>query len=200
MESPRVEEVQERLSSTVLVKSGNPSSHEWIADIEATDHMSPKKSLFSQYSSTKVTHRVQMAGGGTLPLNGVGGIPLSSLGFLKEILHIEDLRANLIYIQKLVDDYGWQFILDSDDSFLCDKVFGMRISSFRQEGGLLLLNASPQQCLVSWRTCSKEERVIRLHQRMGHLPFDLLRACYPSLFHGIPVEQLFCEACPMEKL
>ena len=48
---------------------------------------------------------------------------------------------NLFSIQKIVDAYGWRFILDSDDCFLCDKVSGKRISSFRREGGLLLLDA-----------------------------------------------------------
>ena len=42
--------------------------------------------------------------------------------------------------------------------------------------------------------------MIRLHERMGHPPFDLLRTCYPSLFHGISAEQLFCEASHMAKL
>ena len=60
--------------------------------------MSPKKSLLSRYSSVEVTHRVQTVGGGTLPVKGVGDIPLSSLGILIEVLHVEDLRANLISI------------------------------------------------------------------------------------------------------
>ena len=135
--------MRERLSSTSLAKSGNPSSYEWIADTGATNYMSPEKSLFGRYSSAEVTLRVQTTGGGTLPLNRVRDIPLSSLGILKEVLHVEDLRADLISIQKLVDDYGWQFILNSDDYFLCDKVSGTRISSFRREGGLLLFDASP---------------------------------------------------------
>ena len=42
--------------------------------------------------------------------------------------------------------------------------------------------------------------MIRLHQRMGHSPFDLLRTCYPLLFHGISADQLFCEAYHVAKL
>ena len=63
--SPGVEEVQEKLSSTAIVKLGNPPINEWITDTGATDHMSPDWSLFSSYSYAKVTHRVQTAGGGT---------------------------------------------------------------------------------------------------------------------------------------
>ena len=198
--SPQVEKVQERLSSTALVKSGNSSIPEWIADTGATDHMSPTEHLFRNYSPTGIRHQVQIAGGGKLPVKGVGDILLSPLGVFKEVLYVEDLLANLISIQKLVDDHGWRFILDSDDCFLCDKVSGRKISSLRRDGGLLLLDVSPRQCLVSQRSGSKEERVIRLHRRMGHPPFDLLKTIYPSLFEGISSERLFCNACHMAKL
>ena len=40
----------------------------------------------------------------------------------------------------------------------------------------------------------------RLHQWMGHPPFDLLRTCYPSMFHGVLDEKLFCNASHMAKL
>ena len=134
--------------------------------------MSSAEPLFRQHSSIKSQHIIQIAGGGTLTVKRVEDILLNPLGILKEVLHFEDLWENLISIQKIVDDYGWQFILKNDDCFLCDKVSETRISSSRQEGVLLFFNASPWKCLVSQRTCSKEERVTRLHQRMGHPPFD----------------------------
>ena len=104
--SPSVEEVQEKISSTALVQLGNRSSQEWIADTGATDHMSPAEPLFRQNTHVERQQRIQTAGGGTLPIKGVGEIFLNPLDILKEVLHAEDLRANLISIQKLVDDYG----------------------------------------------------------------------------------------------
>ena len=162
--------------------------------------MSPDWSLFNSYSSEKVTHRVQTAGGGTLPVKGVGTVPVNPLVVLEDVLYVEDLRANLISIKKLVDAYDWQLILDRDDYFLNDKVSRTKISSFRREGGMLLLEASPLQCLVSRWEYSKEERLIRLHQQMGHPLFDFLKSCYPLLFNGVVSKQLSCEACNMAKL
>ena len=133
-------------------------------------------------------------------MRGIGEVHLGPLGALKEVLHVEDLQANLISIQKLVDYYGWRFVLDSDACFLCDKVSGRKISSFRREGGLILLESSSPRCMVSQRSSSKEERVILLHRRMGHPPFDLLRTLYPTLFQGIFEERLFCNACHSAKL
>ena len=118
VESPGIEEVQDRLSTTALVKSGNSPSLEWIADTRATDHMSPGGVLFSKYSPAEVTHKVQTAGGGTLPVKGIGDVPLNPLDILKKVLHVENLKANLISIQKLVVAYGWRFVLDSNDCFL----------------------------------------------------------------------------------
>ena len=160
--------------------------------------MSLAKPLFRRYSHAEGQHRIQTARGETLPVKGVWDILLNQLGILKEVLHVEDLRANLISIQKIVDDYRWHFILNSDDCFLCDKVSRTRISSFRREGGLLL-DASPWQCLASQQTCSKEERVTPQHQWMGHPLFYLLRTCYPFLFHGILYKFLFCNDCHMAK-
>ena len=62
--TPSIEEVQEKLSSTALVKSGNPPPYEWIADTGATDHMCPSGELFWNYSSSEKIHKVQTVGGG----------------------------------------------------------------------------------------------------------------------------------------
>ena len=93
-----VEDVQEKLSSTALVKSGTSSTCDWIANTGATDHMSPTDRLFKSYSSPGRAHKVQTAGGGILSVLGVGDVCLSPLGTLKEFLHVENLRANLISI------------------------------------------------------------------------------------------------------
>ena len=44
-----------------------------------------------------------------------------------------------------------------------------------------------------------EDRVLMLHMRMGHPPFELLNTFYPSMFGGIEVSKLFCEACQLAK-
>ena len=44
-----------------------------------------------------------------------------------------------------------------------------------------------------------EDRVLMLHMRMGHPPFELLKTYYPSMFRGIEVSKLFCEACQLAK-
>ena len=80
-------------------------------------------------------------------------------------------------------------------------MFKTRISYFRLEGGLLLLDAFPQMCLVSRNIShTSEERVIRLHQRIGHPPFELLETCFPFLYLGVNAKTLFCEAYYLAKL
>ena len=110
-----------------------------------------------------------------MPVKGVGTVPVNPLGVLEDVLYVEDLRANLISIKKLVDAYDWQFILDHDDYFLNDKVSRTKISSFRREGGLLLLEASPRQCLVSRR-----EYLICVKTRSSNARFYVSNKIYNS--------------------
>ena len=103
--------------------------------------MVPEKNVFINYSGVG-PHRGTTAGGGTPPLQGVGNVQLRHVDSLKGVLDVQSLRVHLILLQQLFCDIGWQFILDEDDCFLCNKVFETRFSSLRREGGLLLLNTS----------------------------------------------------------
>ena len=38
-----------------------------------------------------------------------------------------------------------------------------------------------------------------LHMRVDHPPFESLKTCYPSMFGGIEVYKLSCEACQLTK-
>ena len=42
-------------------------------------------------------------------------------------------------------------MVDGDDCFLCDKVSGKKISSFRKEAGLLVFDDPTAMCLSSMR-------------------------------------------------
>ena len=62
-----------------------------------------------------------------------------------------EILRHIISLHKLVNDNGRQFILDSDDCFLCDQVSKRKISSFRREAGLSVFNDPIVMCLSSVR-------------------------------------------------
>ena len=127
-------QLQGLLSSTSSVKSGmlqscrQPSQIKWIADTGATDHMFLNSSHFQTYSIVSELCSVTIARGGVLHVAGIGDVNLDKLGIIKKVLHAPNLYTHLISLQKLVDDNGWWFVLDSDDCFLCEKVSGRKIS------------------------------------------------------------------------
>ena len=115
---------------------------------------------------------------------------------LKDVLYVPDLKANLLSLTQLVIDIGWRFILDSDSCFLCIKDTGKKISFVRRTCGLLLLDGLEEDVRqqVAYSTQS-EQSAILLHRRLGHPSFHLLKNTHPSLFKGLNIESLTCEAC-----
>ena len=133
-----------------------------------------------------------MVGGkGTINLKGIT---------LKSGLHVPDLKANLLSLIQLVIYTRWRFILDSDSCFLCVKDTGRKISSVKKTCGLLILDEleenTPRQVVYSTQ---RDQRVILLHRQLGHPSFHILKSVYPTLFNGINIETLTCEACQFSK-
>ena len=156
------------MKSGVLQSCHQPSQIQWIADTRATDHMSLSSSHFQTYSTISELSSITISKGGVLHVTRIGDVNLDKLGIIKKVLHAPNLYKHLISLQKLVDDNVWQFILDSDDCFLCEKVFGRKISSFRREVGLLVFNDLAAMCLSSIRQrVVAEDRIWMLHMRMG---------------------------------
>ena len=111
-----------------------------------------------------------------------------------------DLKANLLSLTQLVIDNGWRFILDSDSCFLCIKATRKKISSVRRTSGLLLVDGLEEDARqqVAYNTQS-EQSVILLHRGLGHPSFHLLKNTHPTLFKGLHIESLTCEACQFAK-
>ena len=133
-----------------------------------------------------------MVGGkGTINLKGIT---------LKNIIHVPDLKANLLSLAQLVIDTGWRFILDSDSCFLCVKATGRKISSVKKTCELLILDEleehTPRQVVYSTQS---DQRAILVHRRLGHPSFHILKSVYPTLFKGVNIETLTCEACQFAK-
>ena len=176
--------ILQKMSSTSLVKSGEsfafttysgttPMNNNWILDTGATHHMSPHESVFQTYTPVDKNHRVFIANGGALMVGGKGTIKIKGIT-LKNVLHVPDLKTNLLSLAQLVTDTGWRFILDSDSCFLCVKATGRKISSIKKTGGLLILDEleEPTPLQVVYSTQS-DQKAILLHRRLGHPSFHI---------------------------
>ena len=73
-------------------------STRWSIDCGATDHMSPKSSRFSKYNPNHGQKKVFTAGvGGACAFLGIRTVEVHPLGLLKNVLHVPQLKAHLIY-------------------------------------------------------------------------------------------------------
>ena len=122
----------------------HPESCPWIIDSGATDHMSPNASLFEDYRVLKDSHLVFTANGGILKVAGMGNIQIKGV-LLRRVLHVPRLKTNLLSLQRLIDDTGWRFLLDSSQCVLSVKETGERILFARRKGGLLLLDGGVEK-------------------------------------------------------
>ena len=152
--------------------------------------MTPVSDQFKSYIPIHSSRKVLTAGVGLLSVKGIGKIVLGQNCVLQRVLHVPDLKAHLVSLQKLVSDIRWKFILDDDSCFLCDKVSRAQTLSVRREGGLLLLDEVTSTCLTS----VDQSKMVAQIQRMGHPTFVLLEKTFPFLFKGFTSRELTCEA------
>ena len=86
--------------------------------------------------------------GGIVQVNGIGNVFLSYVGGLERVLHVLNLKAHLISVQKLVSNNGWSFTIDNDLCFLIDNVLKKKIGFIKWERGLLLLEEQTDVCFT----------------------------------------------------
>ena len=87
-----------------------------------------------------------IARGERLQDNEINNVYLNYGGVLKRVLHISDLKAHLILVQKLVSDNGCQFTIHSDSYFLTNKVLHKKTGFIKWARGLLLLEDQVDLC------------------------------------------------------
>ena len=200
--SEEMEKIFNKFSSSSLAQSGqykymsiafttyenlHLESCSWIIDSGATYHMSPDDTLFEDYRTLNHSHLVFSANGGILKAAGVRNIQIKGV-LLKRALHVPGLKANLLSLQRLIDDTGWQFILDSSHCILRVKETGERTLSARRKGGLLLLDGGVEK-ETQGRVLhiQSKENIVLLHRRLGHPSFHLLKQVYPNLFKHLDI-------------
>ena len=122
----------------------------WVLDSEATEHMTSLNNRFVSYQRHVGGCTILTAGGGRLPVTGIGAVSVDGLGVVHNVLHVPSLRAILLSPQRLVDAVLCSFHLQPNGMFLSDKVG--RTTPIRREHGLLLLDdGGRSQCFMMQR-------------------------------------------------
>ena len=198
-------------SSLATSNSGKSSTYlssvrsDWIVDSGATDHMTPDIRKFKEYISCPGRKKVFTAGGEVLPVAGIGTVKFRDMGFMKNVLHVPNLKAQLISPQRLAKDIKYIFDITDDGCFLIEKGSRRRILASEERGGLLYLEDDDHKAMttgvleMSKENCRRSEELRRWHCRLGHPSFEFLVKLFPNLGAKIVRNQFKCETCELAK-
>jgi len=143
-----------------------------------------------------------VADGSLTTVVGQETIPLNPVFTLKRVLHVPNLTAKLLSIQKLIKDINYSV------TFFLDHCIFQDLATWRTSGqavkdGLYMPGVqgsssnSPSLSFISVN--SNKTDVWNHHRRLGYLSFKTLRNMFPSLFKNLDVEQFHCEICEFAK-
>ena len=190
----------------VISSSLGFSNSSWILDSGASDHMTPHRSKFSTYTPCLNDHKVLTAGGETLPVTGIGTVPISGLGFLQNVLHVPKLQPQLLSPRRYVKDTSAILTLNSDGCFVWDKSTNLRIGSIEERQGMLYVDDRSAARLDAWgepdshdAALSPLQKAHLFHSHLGHSSFELLKKKFPVFAKDGDLSNIVCEACQYAK-
>ena len=165
--------------------------------------MTPHRHKFIKYISCYGERRVFTAGGEVLPVLGIGTVQIDKLGVITKVLHIPDLRAQLLSPQRFVKDLNLIFSIAPDGCFIYDKGRNLKTSPFKEMDGLIYAveaaDGPPATgCLAQGRQ-GVLEKIMLLHFRLGHPSFGLLKLMFPAIFKRVAPSSLHCDTCQLSK-
>ena len=186
----------------------NDLTNAWILDSGATDHMTPL-SIFESYETIAQGKHVQTADGTLLPVVDIGQMNIQPIGKITNVLHVPKLCVSLISVQRIAKMKDYNILFDDIDAYLCHKVHGWKTGLAKVQQGLYYLPrfwknslktaASLAESKVATMQTSSKEKIMEIHQRMGHPSFHLLKKMYPYFFEKIEFDMCICNACQLGK-
>lgn len=97
------------------------SSHPWILDSGASDHMTVNLSLLSSTKPRPYDTKITLPNGYTSSITCSGHIHLSPTLTLLNVLHVPIFKHNLLSIPKLTKDTGCHILFSSDSCYIIIK-------------------------------------------------------------------------------
>ena len=140
--------------------------------------MTHASQYFSTYTSCPSSRKIIVANGSLAIVAGLGDIYVTPSLILKNVLHVPKLSANLVLIQKLIEDLKCYEIFHPSYCVFQEQGSGRKIELAKERNGLYHLETPG----------SSNRDVIWLHHfHLGHPPFRVLNIMFPSLFKGLDI-------------
>ncbi|KZV28460.1 hypothetical protein F511_03263 [Dorcoceras hygrometricum] len=194
------------LSAVVFEANLVDNPREWWVDTGATSHICSEKGMFSSYTAVS-DRKLYMGNSTTSDVVGIGNVVLKMTSGkevnLKNVLHVPDIRKNLVS-GSLLSKAGFRLVFESD-KFVLTKG-GMFVGKGYQHNGLFKLNVMNVIRPEAKNKINNSSYLIEIsnlwHERLGHVNFNTLQRLanlnvLPA-FKRNPQEK--CEICVETKL
>ncbi|KMQ87730.1 retrovirus-related pol polyprotein from transposon tnt 1-94 [Lasius niger] len=181
-------------------------ANQWCLDSECTFYVCKDARMLT--SSVRTRSDIRLANNATSVVNAKRDVKLlTSIDNktkrirLENILHVPDLRTNLLSVAKIVDK-GYQVVFGPNRASVRDHKGNIKLTADRQ-GDLYILKGSTEHAnTATQRKCSETEM---WHQRFGHLNLrELLHMSKTQAVSGFKLknnsEVSNCEICITQKL
>ncbi|KAF3771649.1 Retrovirus-related Pol polyprotein from transposon TNT 1-94 [Nymphaea thermarum] len=183
---------------------GNPSLGDWIVDSGASHHMTGDSKRFQEYQLSSGKQRVSMADRSSISVSGKWSLSLLNKYRLHNALHVPNIPVNLLSVSSITKELNCNLIFSTDHCSLQDLVTGKKIEIGSVIDGLYRLPVQVASALISatsGHVSGVEDRstIMRWHERLGHLPFQLIKKLFPHLFASVPIDSFACEVCQLAK-
>ncbi|KAF3773350.1 Retrovirus-related Pol polyprotein from transposon TNT 1-94 [Nymphaea thermarum] len=183
---------------------GNPSLGDWIVDSGATHHMTWDSKLFQEYQLSSGQQHMSMADESSIFVAEKGSLSLLNKYRLHNALHVPNIPVNLLSVSSITKELNCNLIFSADHCSLQDLVMGKKIGIGSVIDGLYRLPVQVASALISptsGQLSGVEDRctIMRWHERLGHLPFQLIKKLFPRLFTFVSMDSFACEVCQLAK-
>ncbi|KAF3772837.1 Retrovirus-related Pol polyprotein from transposon TNT 1-94 [Nymphaea thermarum] len=157
----------------------SPKVGDWIVDSRATHHMTGDPKMFQEYKLSSGQQRVSMADGSSISVAGKGNLSLLNKYLLHNALHVPNIPVNLLSVSSITKERNCNLIFSVDRCFLQDLVTGTKIEIGSVSNGLYRLPVQVASALLSATSgqlsvVENRSTIMRWHERLGHLPFQIL--------------------------
>jgi hypothetical protein len=189
-------------------------SCEWIADSEASEHMTYHREWFTNFTPIPSGQRgVRVANGNLIWAEGIGDISIESqingqwiTGTLRRVLYVPELRRNLVSICQITEKNMACIYKKDRCEIHTDGGQGVLVMTGHKEGQLWRINIRVKMTKANivateiGGTGQSEDSLTNWHHRLGHVNVDTIttmekRATVTGLKITGNSSIPFCEGC-----
>lgn len=175
-----------------MLNTENKPYGEWCLDSGCTSHMASQEDYFRSLS--RIDRTLNLANKESSKITGIGNVKLTvaeredeRLLNLENVLHVPDLRTNLLSVAKITDK-NHEVLFTKTEAVIMTKDKQPLVTAYRQ-GDLYFLREGTDDAKIAQSKNSPYNELQNWHRKMGHVnEKDLREMARKNIVHGLNFE------------